>query len=136
MKHWLFLFLLGVVSVQAKDEKFDQNHKIEWLEKRSFLYRADQFIQQYSGNKIQWQHPYGFPRSKEICSIAPNWFSSYSFSTITPADKTVIETLGSEKLWDILDSIGINGIHTGPMEIAGGIIQHRYTPTVDGGFDP
>lgn len=126
------IMLLGVISMYANQDTKD----IEWLKKNSILYQASILENQYSGNKIQWQHQYGFPESEKICSLAPNWITSYSFSTITAPDKSVIETIGSEKLWNILEDIGITAIHTGPMEIAGGIIKHRYTPSVDGGFDP
>ncbi|MCB0183787.1 MAG: maltose alpha-D-glucosyltransferase, partial [Caldilineaceae bacterium] len=30
---------------------------------------------------------------------------------------------------------GIQGIHTGPMKVAGGLTGHQYTPTIDGYFD-
>src|SRR4029079_8350295 len=34
-----------------------------------------------------------------------------------------------------LSTIGIQGMHTGPMKLAGGIRGREITPTIDGSFD-
>jgi trehalose synthase len=46
-----------------------------------------------------------------------------------------LQTLGDDQLWKALSAIGIQGVHTGPMKLAGGIHGREHTPTIDGSFD-
>jgi trehalose synthase len=109
---------------------------IHFLETNSMLYQSEQLANKYSGNSIQWHHPYGIPQPEKVCELAPAWFTSYSLAIIPEEGKTVLETLASDKLWSIFEEIGLQAIHTGPMKIAGGIIsEEKRSPTVDGGFD-
>ncbi len=108
---------------------------IQWLESRSMLYRADQLSDLIAGKHLQWRHAYGHPRPQDFVRTASVWFTSYPKATITHPDKSVVQTLGSKELLSAFQQIGIEGIHTGPMRRAGGIIGRRYTPTIDGLFD-
>lgn len=109
--------------------------EIEWLEKNSMLYQSTYFSQIYSGKKLQWEYPYGLPNPEAAIKLGSVWFTAYPMSIITQADETILQTLGNPKLWDIFEEIGIQGIHTGPMKISGGIQGKSHTSTVDGYFD-
>src|ERR1700733_8852398 len=109
---------------------------IHWLEQRSMLYQAAQLATHYSGNAIQWQHPYGTPQPRAAVSRASFW-SPPSPASTTPASpgSSVLATLADERLWRCFQAIGIQGIHTGPMKRSGGVQDLAYTPSVDGNFD-
>jgi len=109
---------------------------IHWLEERSMLHQAAALARSYSGNSDQWQHPYGEPRPRAAVELASVWFTAYAASTIPSAPGvSALATLGDERLWRAFQRIGIEGIHTGPVKLSGGIRGHTYTPTVDGHFD-
>lgn len=114
----------------------DVSHYIRWLEARSELHQARVLARRYSGNSIQWHHPYGEPEPDAARARASVWFDAYPASTITDASgASVLATLADERLWRAFQAIGIQGIHTGPVELAGGIRGYSYTPSVDGHFD-
>ncbi|MGH8138780.1 MAG: maltose alpha-D-glucosyltransferase [Steroidobacteraceae bacterium] len=109
---------------------------IDWLEARSMLHQAQSLARRYSGNALQWQHPYGIPQPRAATSRASVWFTAYPASTIAAASGvSVLSTLADERLWNAFQAIGIQGIHTGPMKRSGGVRGRDYTPSVDGNFD-
>ncbi|HET9390060.1 MAG TPA: maltose alpha-D-glucosyltransferase [Steroidobacteraceae bacterium] len=109
---------------------------IHWLEERSMLHQAQELARRYSGNSAQWQHPYGTPQPRAAVAQASVWFTAYPASTIAAASgESVLATLADERLWRAFQTIGIQGIHTGPMKRSGGIHDLDYTPSVDGNFD-
>lgn len=63
------------------------------------------------------------------------WFTAYPASTITRRGDSVLQTLGDARLWRVFQDLGIKGIHTGPMKVAGGVRGREFTPTIDGNFD-
>ncbi|HEU64302.1 MAG TPA: maltose alpha-D-glucosyltransferase [Chlamydiae bacterium] len=130
MKNIFFASLLLILS-SFSFEDFD----VDELEKESILYASEKLALNYSGKKAQWQNPYGFPKPTQILEKTSVWLDSYARSIIPKKGKTVIETLGDPDLWEVLTEIGIDGIHTGPMKEAGGIITGKHTPSIDGGFD-
>ena len=100
------------------------------------LHRAGAVARGYSGNSTQWHHPYGQPQPHAAVSRASVWFTAYPASTIAdPAGASVLATLSNERLWRAFQEIGIQGLHTGPMKLSGGIRGYSYTPSVDGHFD-
>jgi trehalose synthase len=109
---------------------------IQWLEARAMLHQAQILARQYSGNSIQWHHPYGEPQPRVATERASVWFTAYPASTI-PArpGESVLSTLADERLWRAFEQIGIQGVHTGPMKRSGGVRELKYTPSVDGHFD-
>ncbi|MFL6601875.1 MAG: maltose alpha-D-glucosyltransferase [Steroidobacteraceae bacterium] len=109
---------------------------IQWLEERSMLHQAQVLAQRYSGQSAQWQRPYGAPQARAASARASVWFTAYPASIIA-ADPgaSVLSTLADERLWRAFQTIGIQGIHTGPMKRSGGINGLAYTPSVDGNFD-
>src|SRR6266850_803456 len=114
----------------------DATAYIHWLEERSMLHQAQVLAQRYSGNALQWQHPYGKPQPRAAVSRASVWFTAYPASTIAAAPGTsVLATLADERLWRSFQAIGIQGMHTGPMKRSGGVRDLAYTPSIDGNFD-
>jgi trehalose synthase len=114
----------------------DGGSYIHWLEERSMLHQAQLVARRYSGNSIQWQHPYGQPQPRAAVARASVWFTAYPASTIASSPGTsVLATLADERLWGAFQAIGIQGVHTGPMKRSGGIHDHSYTPSIDGNFD-
>ena len=100
------------------------------------LHQAAVVARQYSGSALQWQHPYGTPEPQAAVARASVWFTAYPASTIAAAPGiSVLQTLADERLWRAFQAIGIQGIHTGPMKLAGGIRGYVHTPSVDGHFD-
>lgn len=130
----VFLFLC-IVSFTFSAETNKGNNYIKWLEEQSMLYQAGLLSETVSGKDIQWQHPYAEPQTEKIVETASVWFTAYPCSTITASGESILQTLGSEKLWQTFENIGIQAMHTGPMKKAGGIQGNKYTPTVDGWFD-
>ena len=114
----------------------DATDYIHWLEERSMLHQAQVLAPRYSGNAVQWQHSYGKPQPRAAVSRASVWFTAYPASTIAAAPGvSVLATLADERLWRSFQTIGIQGIHTGPMKRSGGVRDLAYTPSVDGNFD-
>lgn len=100
------------------------------------LQHAQAVSRRYSGNSAQWQHAYGEPEPRAAVSRASVWFTAYPAATIgDAAGASALATLADERLWRAFQAIGIQGIHTGPMKLSGGIRGYAYTPSVDGNFD-
>jgi trehalose synthase len=126
----------AAAGAAAQPDSADASAYVHWLEERSMLHQAQQLATQYSGNAIQWQHPYGKPQPRAAVSRASVWFTAYPASTIAAAPgSSVLATLADERLWRCFQAIGIQGIHTGPMKRSGGVQDLAYTPSVDGNFD-
>jgi maltose alpha-D-glucosyltransferase/alpha-amylase len=109
---------------------------IEWLEQRSMLKQSEEFAHDISGKARQWQHPYAEPQPRAAIERAPVWLLAYPQSIITRRGESVIATWADPKLWEALSDIGIRLLHTGPVNLAGGIVERENTPTIDGLFDP
>lgn len=123
-------------SPAGQPESADATTYIQWLEERSMLHQAQVLAQRYSGNALQWHHPYGQPQPRAAVSRASVWFTAYPASTIAAAAGTsVLSTLADERLWRAFQAIGIEGVHTGPMKRSGGVRDLAYTPSIDGNFD-
>jgi trehalose synthase len=121
----------------AADERRETNRAyIRWLEERSMLFQAAEQAQLISGNGVQWRHAYGDPQPREAVKLASVWLLDYPGSVIVRPGKSVIATWGDPQLWKALEQIGIELIHTGPIQQSGGVEERRYTPTIDGWFDP
>src|SRR6188768_3081910 len=105
---------------------------VRWLEERSMLFQARQQARSISGDGIQWRHAYGEPQPREAVKRASVWLLDYPGSVIPRPGKSVIATWGDADLWEALERIGIELLHTGPIKQAGGIRQREYTPTIDG----
>ncbi|HEV7252761.1 MAG TPA: maltose alpha-D-glucosyltransferase [Mesorhizobium sp.] len=115
-------------------EKPDPNY-IDWLLGQSMLNNARKLASRYSGQGRFWRQPYAQARPRAASTLASVWFTAYPAAVVTRDGESVLATLGGPELWRALASIGIQGVHTGPMKEAGGIRDGVKTPTVDGNFD-
>ena len=95
---------------------------VDWLVEQSMLHNARKLATRYAGQARLWQQPYAETRPRAASALASVWFTAY-------------KTLGDEQLWRALSTIGIQGVHTGPMKLAGGIRGRETTPSIDGNFD-
>ena len=99
------------------------------------LVDAYEFAKQFSGQGSMWQNPYANPDPRAAIEKASVWFTAYPISMITKPGTSYLGTLGDDDLWSAFEAIGIDGVHTGPLKKAGGILGWESTPSVDGHFD-
>ncbi|WP_374417191.1 maltose alpha-D-glucosyltransferase [Stutzerimonas kunmingensis] len=108
---------------------------IQWLVDQSMLHAARERSRLYAGQARLWQRPYAQARPRDASAIGSVWFTAYPAAIITPEGGTVLEALGSDRLWSALSELGVQGIHNGPMKRSGGLSGREFTPTIDGNFD-
>lgn len=108
---------------------------VAWLREQSMLDDARRLASQFSGQGSMWQNPYANPDPRRAIETASVWFTAYPISLITPPDASFLATLGDHDLWRTFQQIGIDGMHTGPVKVSGGINGWSATPSVDGHFD-
>ncbi|WP_375424601.1 maltose alpha-D-glucosyltransferase [uncultured Friedmanniella sp.] len=108
---------------------------VSWLAEQSMLADAIDFARQFSGQGSMWQNPFANPDPRAAIEKASVWFTAYPISMITKKGASFLGTLGDEDLWAAFEAIGIDGVHTGPVKLAGGISGWDPTPSVDGHFD-
>lgn len=108
---------------------------IKWLVKESMLENANKQALAYSGKSKLWKKPFAKPRPRSAVKKASVWYTAYPISMITSENKSTLESLGSDDLWEVFEEIGIKGLHTGPMKRAGGLNGWTYTESIDGHFD-
>ncbi len=94
---------------------------IGWLVRQSMLENVKAVAARYPGQGRMWQHPYAEAQPRAASALASVWFTAYPPAVMTRAGESVLRTLGDEALWQAFATIGIQGIHTGPMKQAGGI---------------
>jgi len=120
---------------QAGRPKGDNPDYVSWLRDQSMLVDAYEFAKQFSGQGSMWQNPYANPDARAAIEKASVWFTAYPISMITKPGTSYLGTLGDDDLWSAFEAIGIDGVHTGPLKKAGGILGWESTPSVDGHFD-
>ncbi|MHA6195979.1 maltose alpha-D-glucosyltransferase [Pseudomonas wadenswilerensis] len=108
---------------------------VEWLVAQSMLKVARERARTYAGQSRLWQNPFGEARPRRAIEIASVWLTVYPDSIIAPEDCSVLDALAADSLWKSLSELGIQGIHTGPIKRAGGILGKAFTPSIDGNFD-
>ena len=108
---------------------------VEWLRNQAMLGDANVMARQLSGQASMWQNSYAHPNPRAAVERAPVWFTAYPLSFITRPGQSFLEALGDPELWKAFREIGIRGLHTGPVKLAGGIQGWSQTPSVDGHFD-
>src|SRR5688572_7485505 len=108
---------------------------VDWLVEHSMLHAAKKLATRYAGQARMWQQPYAETRPRAASALASVWFTAYPASVVTREGESVLQTLGDDQLWRALSAIGIQGMHTGPMKLAGGIRGRDVTRTIDGNFD-
>lgn len=117
--------------------EFDGLNKtyVDWLRNQSMLGDANTMARQLSGQASMWQNAYARPNPRAAVEKAPVWFTAYPLSFITKEKQSFLAALGDPELWEAFREIGIRGLHTGPVKLAGGISGWSQTPSVDGHFD-
>jgi trehalose synthase len=99
------------------------------------LRQSKRITSRYSGQGELWQRPYAAPHPHAATTLASVWFTAYPASIITRNGESVLATLADDALWRAFAEIGIQGMHTGPLKLSGGIYEQEFTPTIDGYFD-
>jgi maltose alpha-D-glucosyltransferase/alpha-amylase len=108
---------------------------LQWLEEQSMLSQAAQAAREISGRGVQWRHPYGEPQPRRAVAHASVWLLDYPGSVVTRPGQSVLATWGDPALWGALHDLGIDLLHTGPLNRSGGVRGTEFTPTLDGWFD-
>jgi len=108
---------------------------VAWLRQESMLHDANAIARQFSGQGSMFQNPFANPDPRAAIEMASVWFTAYPISVMGRKGRSFLATLGDPKLWEAFQSIGIQGLHTGPVKRAGGIRGWSPTPSVDGHFD-
>src|SRR5215203_2783620 len=129
------LFTIGPRVERTGKPKGDNPAYVGWLVERSMLEDAKRFATLFSGQGSMWQNPYANPDPRAAIHKSSVWFTAYPISMITKPGTSFLGTLGDEDLWAAFEEIGIDGVHTGPVKRAGGLVGWEYSPSVDGHFD-
>lgn len=108
---------------------------VKWLEDRAMLKASQDRASLYSGQSRLWQQPYAEAQPRRATEIASVWLTVYPDAIIAPEGCSVLGALAHEALWKRLSEIGVQGLHTGPIKLSGGIRGRELTPSVDGNFD-
>lgn len=130
----LLLVLAGCSRPAAEPPK--ATDELRWLEEHSMLRQARDAAAAVSGKPDQWRHRYAEPQPREAVRHASVWLLDYPGSVVTQPGKSVVATWADPRLWDTLRDLGVDLLHTGPIQRAGGVRGTDYTPTTDGWFDP
>ncbi|HEY4051546.1 MAG TPA: hypothetical protein VGM27_32200 [Acidobacteriaceae bacterium] len=133
----LALIAVICIAIAGHQTSFAQDSPqyIQFLEQNSMLYQAEQEASTISGQGVQWRHHYETPEPSQLVQKASTWLLYYPASVITKPNTDVIATWSDSAEWDALQSVGIELLHTDPIERAGGISGTSFTPTIDGWFD-
>lgn len=108
---------------------------VAWLQRQSMLQDAITLSAQFSGQGSMWQNPFANPNPSKAIETASVWFTAYPLSLVTKPGHTFLGTLADPGLWEAFESVGIRGVHTGPVKRAGGLRGWDPTPSIDGHFD-
>jgi len=132
--------LRDLFALRPKAERVGKPHGdnpayVNWLVGESMLEDAKTFATQFSGQGSMWQNPFANPDPRAAIEKASVWFTAYPISMITKPNTSFLGTLGDDDLWAAFEAIGIDGLHTGPVKKAGGLVGWDSTPSVDWHFD-
>ena len=106
-----------------------------WLVDQSMLHTVKKQATRYAGEGWLWQRPYAKEAPRAASGVASVWLTTYPPAIITQEGESVLRALSDVRLWKELQAIGIQGVHPGPMKLAGGLHGRDHTPTIDGNFD-
>jgi trehalose synthase len=129
------LFTMGPRAERTGKPRGDNSAYVSWLVERSMLEDAKRYARLFSGQGSMWQNPFANPDPRAAIQKASVWFTAYPISMITKPGTSYLGSLGDEDLWAAFEAIGIDGVHTGPVKMAGGLVGWDQTPSVDGHFD-
>ncbi|MDA0136830.1 maltose alpha-D-glucosyltransferase [Solirubrobacter deserti] len=120
---------------RGDEEMADNREYVEWLVEESMLHDANRLASQLSGSGSMWQNPFAHPDPRAAVERASVWFTAYPLSFVTGRGESYLSALADRRLWEAFRWIGIEGVHTGPVKLAGGLNGRRLTPSIDGHFD-
>lgn len=132
----LLCILRVPLAVAQQPAQCGQKNYIDWLEAQSMFHQTSDVLSTLDRNWLQWKHPYAKPQPQEAVKSASVWVLGYAGAMITRQGESVIASWGDPELWDIFQELGIELLHTGPVNVAGGIRECHRTPSIDGWFDP
>ena len=133
----LILGLLGLAPVLSPAQEHPENVEyLRWLESHSMLAQAEKAVVALKNQGESWRQPYAEPRPEKVVQETSTWILMYPGSVIARPGQSIIAAWAEPELWDALHELGIDLLHTGPIQRAGGLRGHDHTPSVDGGFDP
>lgn len=135
LTHGVLGFAVADLSAQPVESPSRRGAYLRWLKERSMLHQARQSVLRVSGQDLQWRHPFGQPQPLAAVRRSSVWLLDYPGSVITQPGKSVLATWGEPALWDALHNLGVELLHTGPLNLSGGVVGEKYTPTIDGWFD-
>lgn len=133
MLSWLLAFA-GPSPLPAQSPPQNVTY-LRWLKERSMLHQSRKSALGISGKGVQWRHPFGQPQPLEAVRQSSVWLLDYAGSVITRPGQSVLATWGNPVFWDALHDLGVDLLHTGPVNLSGGIVGKKHTPTIDGWFD-
>jgi trehalose synthase len=131
----LIAVICTVIASHRTSFAQDSPEYIQFLQQNSMIYQSEQEADLISGQGVQWRNHYETPEPGQLVSKASTWLIYYPASVITKPNTDVIGTWGDPAFWDALQSIGIELLHTDPIERGGGVQGTTFTPTIDGWFD-
>ncbi len=108
---------------------------VDWLVDQSMLRDAIDISRQFAASSAMWQNPYADPDPRAAIATTSVWFTAYPISMLTRPGESFLASLADDALWAAFEEIGITGLHTGPVKIAGGLTGRTWTPSTDGHFD-
>jgi maltose alpha-D-glucosyltransferase/alpha-amylase len=130
------LLIAGLcVALAGYQATVAQDAEVQFLEPKSMLFQAGQQAQTLSGKGDQWRHSFASPQPQDAVKAVGVWLLHYPGCVIPEPGKSVIASWGDPKLWDTLRDIGIELLHTDPIERGGGVSGQNFTPSIDGLFD-
>jgi trehalose synthase len=124
----------ATAAVAASAAK-DSPEYIQFLERNSMLFQADQVADRISGMGDQWREDFGVPEPLKLVQLASTWLLRYPGSEITPDGASVVRSWSDPAFWAAAHDTGIKLMRTNPIQRAGGIRGTQFTPTIDGYFD-
>ena len=77
---------------------------------------ADQEAGKISGMAVQWQDDYSHPKPDQVIKQSSVWLLYYPASVITKEGTSIIGTWADPQLWTAAHTIGIELLHTDPVE--------------------
>jgi len=138
---WLALVAAVCATVAGYQTSWSQTNPdddpeyIRFLEEQSMLFQADQEADRISGMGVQWRNDFSQPKPTELVQEASVWLLYYPASVIAKEGVSVIGTWADANFWAVNHDVGIDLLHTDPVQRAGGITGETFTPTIDGWFD-
>src|SRR5450759_4018151 len=92
---------------------------VSWLRQESMLNDANVIARPFVGRGSMFQNPFARPNPRAAIETASVWFTAYPISVIGRPGHSFLATLGDPPLWEAFQSIGLQGLPTGPVNSEG-----------------